>query len=230
MRLEKILRWWLIFVIFVSAILVVTTAEAQSNHHNKDSDVDVDASSVVETVIGGDDSLGIGIGLAYGMGDVDINEGQNCMGSEQKANIIWGSQELALNPWCAALFYELNGQHTFAAKMRCDIPEISKHYQTAEACVLDQDLSPPAVTSDEREAIDQHVEVEEQHTEELQQVQTAQASIVGRLDYLTQQLEEIPPQLEEPAAQPQQWSAQPEYTDEQVDAVWAALSKGDENE
>jgi hypothetical protein len=98
------------------------------------------SNDVGDTVISGDKALGIG--FSYGMGDVDINEGKNCMGSKQKANILFGKQELALNPWCASLFYELNGRHEFAAKMRCDIPEILAKYTTFDECVIDQELGP----------------------------------------------------------------------------------------
>ncbi len=78
--------------------------------------------------------------FAHGLGDVDINEGRNCMGSEQWGTFIVSRQTLELNPWCASLFYELNGKHLFAAKMRCDIKEVRKHYENAEDCWFDQEM------------------------------------------------------------------------------------------
>ncbi len=78
--------------------------------------------------------------FAHGLGDVDINEGRNCMGSEQWGTFIVSRQTLELNPWCASLFYELNGKHLFAAKMRCDIKEVRKHYESSEECWVDQEL------------------------------------------------------------------------------------------
>lgn len=139
---------------------------------------DGDATAVLENTIK-DDSLGIGLAFSYGMGDVDINEGQNCMGSEQRANIIWGKQQLALNAWCASLFYELNGKHTFAAKMRCGIPDIIDQYATIDECVTDQDLSPipdgeVADIFDEQRTQDQSIAV----------VQMAQYELEERLEAL----------------------------------------------
>lgn len=224
MNIDRFSRYLAYFFLGVIIVLIMAPAWADNGHghdHGDGGDNAANSESVLENVIK-DDSLALGLGFSYGMGDVDINEGKNCMGSEQKANVLWGRQDMALNAWCASLFYELNGKHTFAAKLRCSIPEIGDHYLTAAECVTDQDLTPPKVTSDERDAINQHVEIEEQHSEDLVAVQMQQVGIVERMD-------ELFAQLNAPRAQPQIMQQAQQYTDEQAAAVWAALKGEDED-
>ena len=171
MNLTKAVRYFFIALIAMAIVMLFAPVWAgdritQSNDNNAQTTGDV------MNNIGGDDSLGVGIGLSYGMGDVDINEGQNCMGSEQKANVLWGRQELALNAWCAALFYELNGKHLFAAKMRCSIEEISMHYATDEECWSDQDLTPPPTPEPTAEEVEAEEEFHEEQQEQLIDLQS----------------------------------------------------------
>lgn len=228
----------LLFVVLLVLLAAAARAGGECNGPGACESTEIDASTIVETVIGGNDNLSIGLALSYGMGDVDINEGQNCMGSEQKANVLFGKQQLVLSPWCASLFYELNGKHTFAAKIRCDIPKIRKHYRTPEACVIDQDLSPSKPTSTERAALKKHVEAEKQLSEDLVQsydlvqqqgaeiifIREAMASTVDRLNQLTEKLADAP----HPTVREQPPPAS--YSDEQYAAVLVALRGGSEDE
>lgn len=91
---------------------------------------------IVDTVltggdIGGDSSKALGLGFSHSLGDVDIND---CLASTQKSNILFGSQIVGLNKWCAAEVYDAKRLPDMAAKLRCDIPEISKHFTTFLEC------------------------------------------------------------------------------------------------
>jgi hypothetical protein len=234
MRLQKQLRLYVIIVITMATIAVVAT-RAQAD--KRGGDVDVVQSNDMNNqtagdVIGGDLKTGgnKALGLSYGMGDVDINEGKNCMGSEQRANVLFGKQEIVLNVWCASLFYELNGRHDFAAKMRCDIDEIANKYSSIEDCWSDQDMTPAEPlgegSSGVADAIVDHIdETVVQHDEDLDEVRTQQAGMVAQLDYLTQQLEQA---QKRPAIVQQ---APPEqYTDEDKAYILGLYAKGDDED
>lgn len=226
MKIEKWVRLFFIALVALAVVMVVAPPYAlgddgHGHNHGDDGDATASADSVVENVVK-DSSLSLGLGFSYGMGDVDINEGQNCMGSEQKAHIFAGKQEIVLNAWCASLFYELNGRHTFAAKLRCGIPEIGEHYATAEECVLDQDLSPAELSGED--AVDLYEEQRVQD-EYIAAVQMEQSTLEQRIVAL----EKKPaprPRVTQAAAPPPE-----KYTYEQKQAVFAALGiEGDEDE
>lgn len=85
--------------------------------------------------VGGDKSYALGMA---GLGDVDLNEGRNCMGTEAFSIAVIAKQDMKLNPWCAALFYNANGKHEMAAKARCLLPEILHMSGNDEAqCIKD---------------------------------------------------------------------------------------------
>ena len=208
----------LVFVLFLSCIIVVAVNRVWAdeghghNHHDDGGDSTASADSVLDNVIK-DSSTSVGLGFSYGMGDVDINEGQNCMGSEQKANVLFGKQKMALNAWCASLFYELNGKHNFAAKLRCGIPEIASEYDSKDKCVVDQDLSPgfvgPLPTAE--------------HDEDFEVVQMAQVDLESRIQALEQK----------PAPRPrivQQAAPEPYMTLAEKEEVLALLFAGDDED
>ncbi len=103
--------------------------------------------TIGDTLIGGDSSKALGLGFSYSLGDVDLNEGKNCYVSIAKGNIVWGSQKVELNPWCASLFYDANRKHEFAAKMRCSIGSIGDLYNTRLDCVSDQTMTSGEIVS-----------------------------------------------------------------------------------
>jgi len=199
-RTREAINFLIMVALVLMTITIAVVARAQGDHHCQGNacndgggDTIVNTDSVLETIVK-TDSLGIGLAFSYGMGDVDINEGRNCMGSEQKANIIWGSQAMALNPWCASLFYELNDRHDFAAKMRCDIDEILNKYTSLEECWKDQELAPIIVDHDVHLRSEEFEAAHAQQEEEIVYLKEEQASLVGRIDYLTERIERAPQQ------------------------------------
>jgi len=108
----------------------------------------------------------LGLGFSYALGDVDLNEGRNCYVSTAWGSIIFGKQTVGLNPWCAALFYDANRMHEFAAKQRCQLPSIISEYDTKAACVLDQTLAPiEVVNSPKLDAVVAQYQEEEEERE-----------------------------------------------------------------
>jgi len=71
-------------------------------------------------------------GASHSLGDVDLNQ---CMGSTQWGSIIVSKQKLVLNKWCAAESYDAKGMFKMAALLRCDIPEIFKHFRVKAECI-----------------------------------------------------------------------------------------------
>ena len=229
MRLSKKISWLLAAMLVLSMlVLFVQRAEADDDY-NSGGDVtqsnDMNNQTAGDIVTGGVSSSNKTFAFSHSLGDVDINEGKNCLGSEAWGSFIISRQTNELNPWCASLFYELNGKHEFAAKMRCDIKDIRKKYTTDSECWSDQDLSPaaPAPT-----VIDGFNDEQRVQNDELEQVQALQESVLLELDRLTAQIESAPSRQPRPVIVQQ--SPPEQYTDEQVNAVWAALKGGDEDE
>jgi len=246
MRLNNKLNWLLVFLLLAAlAFMYGSNAEASDNDggdatatagadSSSISGADAVANAVSGDLFGGDTNVSTGgnktFAFSHSLGDVDINEGQNCLGSEAWGSFIVSRQTNELNPWCAALFYELNGRHEFAAKMRCDIREIRKKYLSDEACWIDQDLTPAQPLGEGSQgvadAIVSHIdEAVVQHDEDLEQVQMVQSSLEERIVAL-----EHKPAPRPRIVQQQAPAAEPEYSDDQFDAVWSALKGGDEDE
>lgn len=239
MRLEKWIRLFFVALVALMVVMVVAPPFAVAddghghNHHDGGSDIDIvdgDVTVPVDVTTGpvdvttGSTSVSTGgnktFAFSHGLGDVDINEGQNCLGSEQWGTVIVSRQYLELNSWCASLFYELNGKHEFAAKLRCDIKEIRSHYASSEECWADQDLSPPEV---EPTVLQEHHELETQHEEDLEVVQLAQASLEERISALEKKPAPRPRVVQAPAPEPQ-----PAFTQQQIEAAYKALMGDDE--
>lgn len=90
-----------------------TTATATSDIHS-------DVSTAVH-----DSSRAVGLGL----GDVDINE---CYRSYQLVVFWQGTQ---VNPICLADTLDQRGLYAVAAKVRCDIKAIRKHFASEAECI-----------------------------------------------------------------------------------------------
>ena len=199
-----VLRWQHLVACLVGLLMwAVILAPAWASDRGDDVDVDVvtDVSNQVDVAgdtlnVAGDTidiagSKNRAYGFSHSLGDVDINEGQNCLGSEQWGTIIVSRQTNELNPWCAALFYELNGKHEFAAKMRCDIKSIADKYESTDECVDDQTLGgelpavpPPELAAlyDQAAQYDEHQDREEQHELDLARTVARQDELEARLD------------------------------------------------
>lgn len=240
MKLEKWIRLFFIALVALAVILVVAPPmvyadDGHGHNHHDDGDVDIDVGgtdidvggtdiSIGDTNLsGGDTTVSTGgnktFAFSHGLGDVDINEGQNCLGSEQWGTVIVSRQYLELNSWCASLFFELNGKHEFAAKLRCDIKEIRRHYASDQECWTDQDLSPPEL---EPTVLEEHYELETQHDEDLEVVQMAQASLEERIAALEKKPAPRPRVVQAPAPEPA-------FTQQQIEAAYQALMGKDED-
>jgi len=226
MKLGKQLRLYVMALMIVAAVAVVaTTAHATDRGDDVEVDVDVGGTTVDvggSTLSGGDTNVSTGgnktFAFAYGMGDVDINEGQNCMGSEQWGTVIVGRQTMELNPWCAALFYELNGKHEFAAKMRCDIKEVRKKYTADSECWLDQNLRPDEPlgegSSGVADAIVNHIDsAVVQHDEDLYMVQQQVDEVNERLNQLEHRPAPRPQVVQQAAPEPEPLLSEQEKLD-----------------
>jgi hypothetical protein len=125
-----------------------------------------------------------------------------------------------------AEFYLKAGRYDLAAQALCNQPEIIAEYNTESDCELAHDFTPAFVAPPPKEArsteVDEHYELDQRQEEEIVYLQEEQATLVGRLEQLTEQIEHTPEPviIYEPT----------EYTDEQFDAVFMALkgSKDDE--
>ncbi len=89
--------------------------------------------------VGGSDTMA----FSHSLGDVDIND---CLASTQWGTIIVSRQRVVLNKWCAAEVYDYKGLHHMAALLRCDIPEISEHFQTESECISANTVEVPRGT------------------------------------------------------------------------------------
>jgi len=147
--------FFFVMAVVIIVFFVVSSATADPHPHDEGGGSTVDVVSTLtggdttigDTLIGGDSSKALGLGFSYALGDVDLNEGRNCYVSIAKGNIIFGRQEVALNPWCASLFYDANRKHEFAAKLRCGLEDIAAEYSNKNECVLDQTLSSGEIVS-----------------------------------------------------------------------------------
>lgn len=84
--------------------------------------------------------------FSHGLGDVDINQ---CIASTQWGTILVSKQGVILNKWCAAETFDARGMHFMAAALRCDIKEISKHFESQEDCIDMNTYRPaPAATKE----------------------------------------------------------------------------------
>jgi hypothetical protein len=240
-------RWVWFFAALIVGFLVATNfAIADEGHgHNHHDDggsntnvdvtggdvtVPVDVGVITGDMIGGDTNVSTGgnktFAFSHSLGDVDINEGQNCLGSEAWGTFIVSRQTNELNPWCAALFYELNGKHDFAAKMRCDIKEIRKKYTNNEDCWADQNFGIPDIEPDTAEVIAEEFNTKQMiQDKQLYDVQLEQETLEQRIAAL----EKKPARrIIQKAPEPE-----PELTIEEKEAILATLlygATGDEDE
>lgn len=241
MRMDNKINW-LLAALLLLVVLAMCSPMVEASGDDRDggdatatadsssvSGADAVANAMTGDLIGGDSTLSTSnktFAFSHSLGDVDINEGKNCLGSEAWGSFIVSRQTNELNPWCAALFYELNGKHEFAAKMRCDIKEIGKKYETELDCWRDQDLTPREGSSGVADAIVSHIdEVGEQHDEDLLQVQMSQSDLEQRIEALEHKPAPRPRVVQEQAPPPEQ------YTDEDRAYILGLYSeKEDEDE
>ncbi len=122
---------FLICLIAFFIIMLVAPAWAGGDRITQSNDQNLQTTGNVNT--GGNNAYGFGRSSF----DVDLNQ---CMGSTSWDTILVGRQKLVLNKWCAAESFDARGLHLMAAIMRCDIPEIAKHF--TDGCIEANTMRP----------------------------------------------------------------------------------------
>lgn len=179
-KFEQVSLTW--FLIGMAIVLVFLSAlvEASGVDVRQSNDLNNQTSGNVVT----EGSTALGLGFSYGMGDVDIND---CLVSTQSGNIIFGKQGFEYNLWCMGEVYDAKGLYRMGALMRCDIPAVRIHFTDDSSCLaaneVGREVAEVAPVLDSLyEQASRHEETEEQHEEELEQMQMQQAEIVNRMD------------------------------------------------
>lgn len=124
----------LLLLLFLLPVAALASPDIiQSNDNNAQTTGDV------VNEIGGSTSRAYG--FSHALGDVDINQ---CLGSTQWGSILVSKQKLVLNKWCAAEVFDAKHMHSMAARLRCQIPEISNLFDTALGCISENTYTPSA--------------------------------------------------------------------------------------
>ena len=148
MRAKDRSEYWFLILCLLLIIAALAPGDAfasgdritQSNDNNAQTTGDVSVSDSSEA-----------LGFSHSLGDVDIND---CLASTQWGTIIVSRQRVVLNKWCAAEVYDYKGLHSVAARLRCDIKEVSDLFQTESECITantvrNEEPEVPRGTSDE---------------------------------------------------------------------------------
>jgi hypothetical protein len=211
---------WMLMILVIAALIFVSAirtawGDDDCKGHSCNGGGDIE---VVNEILGGDVSLedkSLALGFGRSSFDVDINQ---CMGSTSWDTILVGKQKLVLNKWCAAEVYDAKGLRHMAAVIRCDIPEIIKHFSDAEHCIVANKMAAPKTEKPVAQLI-----LEEEHEEDIEQVQR-------QLNVVTEELERL---KAKPAPRPRVVQATPpddKYSYEQKQAVFAALGIDEDEE
>ncbi|KPK74256.1 MAG: hypothetical protein AMJ84_00265 [Acidithiobacillales bacterium SM23_46] len=193
-----------------------------------DVNVPVDVTTGPVSVQGGDVSTNMqfdskALGIANSLGDVDIAD---CLGSTQWSTPVFGRQGLVLNQVCMAEFYLTAGKYKLAAMSLCNVKEILKEFESEEECEEAHDFTPVAPAPEPAsEILEQRMQIEEYHEEDIEQVQMQQQQLVARIEALEKRPEPAPRVVRAPAPEPK-----PAFSEEQKRAAWAALMGGSEDE
>jgi len=193
------------FLAGILIFLIIGKAEAQhecQGGHNCNDDGTVNLTG--GDLIGGDISTGGNKSLLIappGLGDVAI---ARCLGSEAWTLLIGGKQKLVLNQVCMAEFYLKVGRYDLAAQALCNQPGIIEEYPSEVSCEIDHDFTPAIVEgedgfdlADRNAQFDEHYELAQQQEHEIEYLREEQASLVGRIDYLTERIERAPVQQQQ---------------------------------
>ncbi len=168
---------WILWSLLALALSLVTAplwAQVQSNDDNS----------------GGSNSLHIGSGDALGIGfgsqsfDVDINQ---CMGSTARAWAfgLYGAQGLKPNHWCQAESLYRMEKYQAAALTWCYKTGLGELYGDVDVCMAEMSQPPALPLPLEPSVFDKtHLEEEERHEDELEQMQMYQVKMVERMEEL----------------------------------------------
>ena len=106
-----------------------------------------------DTIVGGDDAKAYA--FSHGLGDVDIAD---CLASVQFGTILFSTQGVKLNKWCAAEIYDAKGLYKMGAMMRCDIKEVVRLFDTHDECIVANTVAAPPPPNPPEEHCDDECE------------------------------------------------------------------------
>ena len=147
--------------------------------------------------------------VANNMGDVDIND---CRESSQFGTPLFSRQWVKLNPWCAAESYDAKGLHDVAARIRCEIKEISRLFDDRQSCIAANTMRPSLEPTVAMLRIEQHEDRDDEQERRL-----AEQSQV--IEQLQQQIQAIKDKPAKPARTIQKTVIEPKLTDKQLAAL-----------
>ncbi len=208
----------MVIILLLISLAVFSQEDCTDPHsqcgHDDNGDIDfISGDTIID--IEGDSNRALGLGTGS-LGAAAMN---NCIATKQfSLFIIFKTQGVKLDTWCAAQYLDRLGKHEEAALMRCSDKGISKIYgkETCLDAMTIGSLEPP-IPPDLSNLYNQAAQYDERY--EQQQVQEEE------LDYVQEQLAIVIQELErqKAAPPPQPVRQQPRYSDEQRAKVNAIL-------
>ncbi len=189
--------WFLLAAILIFLIIsnVEAQHECQGGHNCNNSAPGVTTN--VDTIIDGDRAFGIGVSG----GDMDIDD---CLATHSILFGLW--QGTHINTMCEAARMDRDGNYLSAAEMRCSTYKYRKVYGKGQACIdAVIRVAPPRIEEIMVGSINNEDEDERyaEQQEEIEYLREETASLLGQIEYVTQQIERAPtvrPQIDSGAA------------------------------
>lgn len=207
----------LVLLAVFGSLVMWDFAHADDDHghgqaHHGDSETTVIESQAVKR--------SVGVGLSGG--DMDIND---CLATHVILFGIW--QGTHTNPYCEALRHDAEGNYQAAAEMRCSTRKYKKVYGKGKACIDAVIRTAPVRTDEELtgEMPDTDDARYAEQQEEIEYLREENASIVGQLKHIAQQIERAPSNQQQVQ---QQVDAGAERRARSLKAYEEALAKGSE--
>lgn len=166
---------WIILLALV-LVLIVFNVSYGSDHYD-----DSDDTVSTETIVKGNR------GISVSGSDMEINE---CVSS---FSWLFGIvQEVRTNPLCVAKQLEAEGKYKAAAELRCSVRRVRTAYGSMEKCIDAVIFIPPPEPEPVPVNNDEVDERYVQQQEEIEYLREENASIVGQIEQITQQMERAP--------------------------------------
>jgi hypothetical protein len=210
-----------LLVIWLAAPMALASGDERGPNVDVTTDVATDVTTNVTggdmvNQIDGDSYSSRAYGFSHSLGDVDINQ---CIVSKQTGTFIVSWQGYDYNLWCMGEVFDSKGLWDMGALMRCDIPVIRAHFESAYDCLLantvDQELTESPQLLELYDQSARFEVLEDEHDEELERVQYDQAMLVERLDAYELALAQRP--------EPVYVQAEPRISEEQIEQAWQII-------
>jgi len=179
----------LLLMVAIAVFFVMVVFEIAYGDDHYDDDGDIVTSDVLVDVMGGNSR-----GYAVSGGDMDIND---CLATESYLFGLY--QRTKPNYLCMADKAQAKGELVRAAEFRCIYWGVRRAQGGKDECIkrLTYDNIPPAIKVLVGAVPDDRY-VEQQ--EEIEYLREENASIVGQIEYITQQIQRAPTQIDAGAA------------------------------